>query len=65
MLADHEGVSDMKREGRVFDAMIHLGEYFIAINNTMHSMRVLEERFGVSRGAVIKRIREQCALMKK
>ncbi len=60
LLADHEGVFDLKREGRVFDAMIHLGEYFFALNNTVHSMRTMEERFGISRGGVIGRIREYC-----
>lgn len=60
MLADHEGVFDLKREGRIFDAMIHLGDYFFALNNTIHSIRTLEERFGVSRDAIIGRIREYC-----
>lgn len=61
MLADREGVFDLKRDGPVFDAMVHLGEYFFALNNTSHSMRTLEERYGVSRGGIIKRIREYCA----
>lgn len=65
MLANREGVFDLKRDGPVFDAMIHLGDYFFALNNTSHSIRTLEERYGVSRGGIIKRIREYCAEFEK
>ena len=64
MLADHEGVFDLRRDGPIFDVMIHLGDYFFALNNTSHSIRTLESR-GVSRGGIIKRIREYCAGFEK
>lgn len=49
MLANREGVFDLNRDGPVFDAMIHLGEYFFALNNTTHSLRTLEERYSIPR----------------
>lgn len=61
LLADEEGAFDLKREGRAFDAMVRLGDYFFAFNNSRHSVSALEESYGVSRGAVIRRIREYVA----
>jgi hypothetical protein len=65
ILADHEGVFDRNREGKVFDAMVRIGDYFLCFNNTEQSIRSLEERYSVPQGAIIKRIREYCALFER
>ncbi len=65
ILADHEGVFDLNRDGKVFDAMVRIGDYFLCFNNTEQSIRSLEERYSVSRGALIRRIREYCLLFER
>lgn len=65
ILADHEGVFDLKSDGKLFDAMIRIGDYFICFNNTEYSLRNLEEQYSISQGALIKRIREYCLLFER
>ena len=48
ILADHEGVFDLKREGSTFDAMLRIGEYFLCFNNTEQSIKSLEDRYNIS-----------------